>query len=102
NVAGGNVIYKSADAGKSWTRVWSHDGQLGKMVVHPENPDIAAAAVRGHAFGANADRGVYRTKDGGKTWIQVLKKDENSGASDVEMAPSNPLGVFAGFWQAAR
>jgi photosystem II stability/assembly factor-like uncharacterized protein len=102
NVAAGNGIYKSADSGKTWTRVWNHEGQIGKMVVHPDNPDIAFAAVLGHAFGPNPERGVYRTKDGGKTWVQVLKKDENSGASDVEMDPSNPSVVFAGFWQARR
>ena len=60
------------------------------------------AAVLGHAFGPNAERGVYRTNDGGKTWEQVLKKDENTGASDVEMDPSNPSIVFAGLWQARR
>ena len=76
NVAAGNGIYKSSDAGKTWTHVWKQDGQIGKMIVHPDNPDIAFAAVLGHAFGPNAERGVYRTKDGGKTWTQVLKKDD--------------------------
>jgi len=102
NVAAGNGIYKSSDAGKTWTHVWKHEGQIGKMIVHPDNPDIAFAAVLGHAFGPNPDRGVYRTTDGGKTWQQVLKKDDNTGASDVEMDPSNPLIVFAGLWQARR
>jgi photosystem II stability/assembly factor-like uncharacterized protein len=102
NVAAGNGIYKSSDAGKTWTHVWKHEGQIGKMIVHPDNPDIVFAAVLGHAFGPNVERGVYRTTDGGKTWQQVLKKDENTGASDVEMDPSNPLIVFAGLWQARR
>jgi photosystem II stability/assembly factor-like uncharacterized protein len=102
NVAAGNGIYKSADAGKTWTHVWSQEGQIGKIVVHPTNPDIAFAAVLGHAFGPNPERGVYRTSDGGKTWQQVLKKDGNTGASDVEMDPSNPAILFAGFWQARR
>jgi photosystem II stability/assembly factor-like uncharacterized protein len=102
NVAAGNGIYKSSDAGKTWTHVWKHEGQIGKMIVHPDNPDIAFAAVLGHAFGPNADRGVYRTIDGGKSWQQVLKKDENTGASDVEMDPSNPLVLFAGLWQSRR
>jgi photosystem II stability/assembly factor-like uncharacterized protein len=102
NVAAGNGIYKSSDAGKTWTHVWKHDGQIGKLIVHPENPDIAFAAVLGHAFGPNADRGVYRTTDGGKTWQQVLKKDDSTGAADVEIDPSNPLIVFAGLWQARR
>ena len=102
NVAAGNGIYKSTDAGKTWTHVWAQEGQIGTMVVHPKNPDIAFAAVLGHAFGPNAERGVYRTQDGGKTWQQVLKKDADTGASDVAIDPSTPSVVFAGFWQARR
>jgi photosystem II stability/assembly factor-like uncharacterized protein len=102
NVAAGNGIYKTTDAGKTWTHVWKQEGQIGTMVVHPTNPDIAFAAVLGKAFGPNPERGVYRTRDGGKTWQQVLKKDENTGASDIAMDPSNPSILFAGLWQARR
>jgi photosystem II stability/assembly factor-like uncharacterized protein len=102
NVADGNGIYKSVDAGKTWTHVWTQTGQIGTMVVHPTNPDIAYAAVLGHTFGSNPERGVYRTRDGGRTWQQILKKDADSGASDVAMDPSNPNVLFAGFWQARR
>ncbi len=102
NVAAGNGIYKSTDAGKTWTHVWKQEGQIGTMAVHPKNPDIAFAAVLGHAFGPNPERGVYRTRDGGKTWQQVLKKDADTGASDVALDPSNPNIVFAGLWQARR
>ena len=102
NVVPGNGIYKSTDAGANWTHVWKQDGQIGTMVVHPRNPDIAFAAVMGKAFGPSGERGVYRTTDGGKTWIGVLKKDQDTGASDVALDPSNPRIVFAGLWQTRR
>ena len=102
NVAAGNGIYKSIDGGKNWTHVWNQEGQIGTMVVHPKNPDIAFAAVLGHAFGPNPERGVYRTRDGGKTWQQVLKKNDATGASDIAMDETNPNILFAGLWQARR
>ncbi len=102
NVGAGNGIYKTTDGGKTWSHVWKQEGQIGTMVVHSTNPDIAFAAVLGHAFGPNKERGVYRTKDGGKTWEQVLKKDENTGTSDVAMDPHNSNILFAGLWQARR
>jgi photosystem II stability/assembly factor-like uncharacterized protein len=102
NVAAGNGIYKSLDAGKTWAQVWKQEGQIGTLVVHPKNADVAFAAVLGHAFGPNPERGVYRTRDGGKTWQQVLKKDADTGASDVALDPSNPNTLFAGLWQARR
>ena len=102
NVAAGNGIYKSTDAGKTWQHVWFGRGQIGTMIVHPTNPDIAFAAVLGNAFGPNPERGVYRTRDGGKTWEKVLYKNEETGACDVAIDPSNPRVVYAGFWQARR
>jgi photosystem II stability/assembly factor-like uncharacterized protein len=102
NVAAGNGIYRSTDAGKTWTHVWKQEGQIGTMVVHPSNADIAYAAVLGKAFGPNPERGVYRTKDGGRSWQLVLKKDADTGASDVALDPGNPSIVFAGLWQARR
>jgi photosystem II stability/assembly factor-like uncharacterized protein len=102
NVEVGNGIYKSSDAGKTWKHVWPQEGQIGTMIVHPTNPDVAYAAVLGKAFGANPQRGVYRTTDGGKSWKQVLKKNEDTGASDVCFDPSNPRVLFAGTWQTRR
>ena len=102
NVAQGDGIYRSTDAGKTWMHVWKQDGQIGTMVVHPTDPDVAFAAVLGHPFGPNPERGVYRTTDGGKTWERVLFKDEHTGASDVALDPANPRVVFAGLWQARR
>jgi photosystem II stability/assembly factor-like uncharacterized protein len=102
NVQAGNGIYRSLDAGKTWTRVWAQEGQIGTIVVHPGNPDVAFAAVLGKAFGPNRERGVYRTRDGGRTWQRVLERDADTGASDVAFDPSNPNVLFAGLWQARR
>jgi photosystem II stability/assembly factor-like uncharacterized protein len=102
NVAQGDGIYRSTDAGRTWRRVWTQDGQIGTMAVHPRNPDVAYAAVLGKPFGPNPERGVYRTTDGGRTWQRVLYADPDTGASDVALDPQNPRVVFAGFWQARR
>jgi len=102
NVAAGNGIYKSTDAGKTWQQVWKQDGQIGTLVVHPTNADVAYAAVLGKPFGPNPERGVYRTRDGGKSWDKVLYKDPDTGACDVALDPQNPRIVYAGFWQARR
>src|SRR5262249_42947551 len=102
NVAAGNGIYKSPDAGRTWQHDRKQESQIGTRIVHPKNPDIAFAAVLGHAFGPNEERGVYRTTDGGKTWQKVLYKDRDTGASDVCLDPHNPRVLFAGLWQARR
>jgi photosystem II stability/assembly factor-like uncharacterized protein len=102
NVAEGNGIYRSTDAGKTWSHVWQQEGQIGTMAVHPHDPDIAFAAVLGSIFGPNSERGIYRTRDGGATWERVLFQDEDTGASDVAFDPANPRILFAGFWQARR
>jgi photosystem II stability/assembly factor-like uncharacterized protein len=102
NVAAGNGIYKSTDAGKTWQQVWKEIGHIGAMAVHPKDPDTAFAAVLGHAFGPNPERGIYRTIDGGRTWQRVLFKDNDTGACDVCIDPNNPRIVFAGLWQTRR
>ena len=102
NVSPGAGLFKSEDAGKTWKHVWKSVGQIGTVAVHPRNADVAFAAVLGHAFGPNSERGVYRTTDGGKTWQRVLYKNEYAGCSDVAIDPNNPRVIFAGFWEARR
>jgi photosystem II stability/assembly factor-like uncharacterized protein len=102
NVGEGNGIYRSTDAGATWSHVWTAEGQIGTMAVHPNDPDVAFAAVLGSPFGPGAERGVYRTTDGGATWSRVLFVDPDTGASDVCFHPSNPRILFAGLWQARR
>src|SRR5262249_56523987 len=79
NVAAGDGIYRSTDGGKTWKHLWKQTGQIGQIVVHPRDADVAYAAVLGRAFGPNPERGVYRTTDGGKTWTQGHKKNAVSG-----------------------
>ena len=100
NVSLGNGIYKSTDAGKTWTHMGlEKTGRIGRVVVDPRNPDVVFAAALGTCYGPQQERGVYRTTDGGKTWERVLFVDENTGASDLAMDPTNPRILFAGTWQ---
>lgn len=100
NISVGNGIYKSVDAGKTWTHMGLEaTGRLARIVIHPTNPDIVLAAAMGHLYGPQQERGVYKTTDGGKTWSRVLFVDENTGASDLVMDPNNPRILFAGTWQ---
>jgi photosystem II stability/assembly factor-like uncharacterized protein len=100
NISVGNGIYKSVDAGKTWTRMGlEKSGRIGRILIDPHDPDVMFAAALGHCYGPQRERGVYRTTDGGKTWEQVLFVDENTGASDIAMDPNNPRVLFAGMWQ---
>ncbi|MDE3186657.1 MAG: glycoside hydrolase [Acidobacteriota bacterium] len=96
----GNGVYRSNDAGKTWQHLGLRDGQqIPSLVVDPRNPNRLFAAVLGHPYGPNAERGIYRSADGGQTWQQVLYKDPNTGGSDVVIDPLHPDVVYAALWQ---
>jgi photosystem II stability/assembly factor-like uncharacterized protein len=99
----GNGMYKSTDAGKTWTHIGLADTQhVGKIAVDPKNPDVLFVAAIGHLYAASAERGVFRSKDGGKSWQKVLYKDENVGAVEVVIDPTNSNVVYAGLWNTRR
>ncbi len=103
NVSPGVGVYKTTNEGKSWQFVGlPKAGQIGKIVVHPANPDIAFVAALGNAFGPNPERGVYKTTDGGQTWVKSLFVSDSTGAIDIEMNPKNPKVLYAGMWRAER
>jgi photosystem II stability/assembly factor-like uncharacterized protein len=103
NVSHGDGVYKSTDAGHTWTNVGLADTrQISRVRIHPKNPDIVYVAAQGHVWGPNAERGVFRTLDGGKTWSKILFVDEKTGASDLAMDATNPRILYAAFWQVYR
>jgi photosystem II stability/assembly factor-like uncharacterized protein len=96
----GNGIYKSTDAGKTWTHLGLTDGQqIPALAVDPRDPNHVFAAVLGHPYGPSADRGIYHSTDGGQTWQKVISKDENTGGSDVQFDPANPDILYASMWE---
>ncbi|HLJ79114.1 MAG TPA: hypothetical protein VKT75_16960, partial [Acidobacteriaceae bacterium] len=96
----GDGIYRSDDAGKSWTHLGLRDGQqIPALAVDPTNPNRVFAAVLGHPYGPNSERGIFRSDDGGKTWKKVLYKDDRTGGSDVVLDPKNPRVVYASLWE---
>src|ERR1700749_5156565 len=96
----GDGIYRSSDAGKTWTHLGLRDSeQIPAIAIDPTTPDRLFAAVLGHPYGPNDERGIFRSEDGGATWKKVLYKDERTGGSDVVIDPENPQVVYAALWQ---
>ena len=103
NVQPGDGVYRSTDAGKTWTHVGLRESRnIGRIRIHPTNCDVAYAAAFGHYSEPNPERGIYRTTDGGRTWELVLRRDERTGGVDVSIDPQNPNVVFAALWEAWR
>ncbi len=99
----GDGVYKSTDGGKTFTYMGLRETQtIARIVIHPTNPDIVWLAAVGHLFGPNSERGVFKTQDGGRTWRRVLFVDENTGATDLVIDPSNPNTLFAATYQRRR
>jgi photosystem II stability/assembly factor-like uncharacterized protein len=96
----GDGIFRSADGGKTWRHVGLPDvQQVGRLVVHPTDPDTVLVAGMGHPYGPNEERGVFRTSDGGRTWEKVLYVNRNTGASQVEFDPVDPRTAYAALWE---
>jgi photosystem II stability/assembly factor-like uncharacterized protein len=103
SVSWGDGVYKSTDGGKSWTHVGLQESRhIGRIVIHPTNPDIVYVAALGHLWGPNKERGLYRTIDGGKTWKAVKTIDADTGFIDVVMDPSDPNTVYAAAYRVRR
>ncbi len=103
DVITGKGVYFSSDAGTTWKFMGLRDaGQISNIAIDPNDPNIVFVGVLGHAWGPNAERGVFRTTDGGKTWQKVLFIDEDTGVSSLVMDPGNPMVLFAGMWRVRR
>jgi len=103
NISVGDGIYKSTDAGKTWTHVWNPGYvQVPEIAIHPANPDLVYAAVLGDLFAANEERGIYRSTDGGETWEKILFISDRTGFNDIEMNPKNPREMYAAAWTVER
>ena len=104
NVSHGYGIWKSTDAGKTWkqSKDLANSRHIGRIRIHPQNPDVAWVAVMGHLFGPHPERGVYKTTDGGLSWRRVLFASEQAGAVDLAVDPNNPRVLFASTWRVVR
>jgi len=98
DVSYGDGVYKSTDAGGTWSHLGLRETRfVGRICVHPHDPDLVYIAALGDVFGANEERGVFQSRDGRKTWSKVLYQDANTGAVDLAMDPGNPRILFAAF-----
>lgn len=103
SVSSGNGVYKSTDGGRSWSHVGLADTRhVSRVLVHPSDPDLVYVGALGHAFGPNAERGVFRSKDGGASWHKVLYLDDRHGVADMDLSPVNPNLLFAALWHFDR
>jgi len=103
DISSGDGVYKSTDAGKTWTNIGLHDTQhIADILIDPRDPNIVFVAAVGHAFGPNEERGIFRSKDGGKSWEKVLYVDGKTGATDLVQDPRNPQVLFAAMYEVRR
>ena len=103
DVSHGDGVYKSTDAGRSWRHIGLRDTRhIGKIRIHPRDPDTVYVAALGHAFGRNDQRGVFKSTDGGATWHHVLFVSDKAGAVDLSIDENNPRIIYATIWQAYR
>jgi len=104
NTAPGDGVWKTADAGRTWTRIEYFDvkNHVNRIRIHPTNPNIVWIGVLGHVFGRNEQRGVFKTTDGGTTWRRVLYRNDATGVSDLIIDATNPNVLYTAFWHAYR
>jgi photosystem II stability/assembly factor-like uncharacterized protein len=103
DVSHGDGVYRSTDAGRTWSNVGLRDTRhIGKVRVHPDNPDVVWVAALGHAFGPNAERGVFKSEDGGASWRKTLFVSDKAGAVDLTIDETNPRILYAAIWEAHR
>src|SRR6266480_2037867 len=103
NVSHGDGVYRSTDAGKTWTHLGLSDTRhIAKVRVDPRDPNLVYAAALGHAHGPNEQRGIFRSKNGGTSWEHVLFRSQDAGANDLSIDPHNPRVLYASFWEARR
>lgn len=103
NISHGDGVYKSTDAGKTWTNTGLRDTQqIGRVRIHPRDPNLVYVAAVGHPFGPNPERGVFRSKDGGASWQKILYVNDKTGGIDIDMDPHDPRVLYAATWQVLR